>query len=34
MSGGSGGGGAMNPWLMLFVTLGAGLRWYRRLMSH
>ena len=32
-SGGGGGGGSMSPWLVLFATIGAGLRWYRRLMS-
>ena len=34
MNSDSGGGGAMNPLLMLFVTAGAVMRWYRRLMSH
>lgn len=34
MNSGGGGGGSMSPLLMLFVTIGAVMRWYRRLMSH
>jgi endoglucanase len=33
-SGSYGGGGSMNPLLMLLVTIGTVMRWYRRLMSH